>query len=267
MNKHIPYYISTLLLCLPMFFGCSEEIPYGERYEQLSSVDPKRHILIEDFTGQNCMNCPDAHKAINDLKALYGDYVIAVAIHAGHFAIAEGSNSKIVGLMQPEGNDYADSWGITEYPRGIINRTSGKLMPTQWAAYARQALAKESPMIIAITTEIDNGKILIHSELHSNTNLNAKLQLWITESNITAFQLNGDTPDNNYLHHHVYRAAVNGVGGEGVSLTNNIPSTYEHSIALRSNWNANNLSVVAFVYTETDGVIEVVEQHLQNTNI
>ena len=264
MKKHI---ITCLLLCMPLLFSCSDEIPEGERYEELAQVEPKRNILIEDFTGQKCSNCPEAHQIINDLKALYGDHVVAVAIHAGYFGIAEGSNSKLTGLMQPEGNDYADSWGIVEYPIGIINRMPKKLMPTEWAAYARQALAKESPITIAITTEIENGEILIHSELHSNTNLNAKLQLWITESNITAFQLNGDTPDNNYLHHHVYRATVNEIGGEGISLTTNVPTTYEHSIALRSNWNANHLSVVAFVYTDTDGVIEVAEQHLQNTNI
>lgn len=258
--------IFTLLLCLPLLFSCSEEIPYGERYEELASVEVKRKILLEDFTGQFCSNCPEAHKVIADLQTLYGEHVIAVAIHAGHFGIAENSNPNFVGLMQPEGNTYAAHWGIEAYPMGIINRTSNLLKHTEWAAYSRQELMSESSAVIALTTEVVDGNIVIRTEMQSEAPLNGKLQLWITESQITAVQQNGGSLDIQYQHHHVYRASVNGLWGEDITLMPGESITRSHNITLRSNWNSDCLSVVAFIYTDTEGVVEVTEQHI-NTNI
>ena len=249
-------------LCLPLLFSCSDVIPEGERYEELPPVEAKRNILIEDFTGQTCSNCPDAHQVISDLQTLYGEHVIAVAIHAGHFGIAEASNPNFVGLMQPEGNTYATHWGVETYPAGLINRTSGLLKHTEWAAYARQALVKEAQVAITLTAEIVDGEIIIHTELLSDANIDGKLQLWITESNITAMQQHGGTLMPNYLHHHVYRAAVNGLWGNDVVLTVDKPTVYKHRIALNNNWDTDNLSVVAFVYNDTDGVLQVTEHHI-----
>ena len=254
--------IFFLLLSLPLLFSCSDEIPFGERYEELESVEVKRNILIEDFTGQFCSNCPDAHQVISDLQTLYGEHVIAVAIHAGHFGIAEDSNPNFVGLMQPEGNTYAAHWGVEAYPAGLINRTSGLIKHTEWAAYARQTLTQEPQAAIKLDAEIANDSIFIHTELQSENALSGKLQFWITENDITAVQQNGGTLDIHYQHHHVYRASVNGLWGEGVTLAAGAPTTCEHRIALRSNWNTENLSVVAFIYNDTDGVLEAAEYHL-----
>ena len=258
--------IFFLLLSLPLLFSCSDEIPFDERYEELPSVELKRNILLEDFTGQFCSNCPEAHQVISDLQTLYGEHIIAVAIHAGHFGIAEGSNASFVGLMQPEGNTYATHWGVEAYPAGIINRTSGLLKHTEWAAYARQAFAQEPQAAITLAAEIINDSIFIHTELQSENALSGKLQLWITESNITAVQQNGGTLDVQYQHHHVYRAAANGIWGEEVSLTHGTTLKTTHSIALRDNWDISNLSVVAFVYNESDGVLQVTEHHIETVN-
>lgn len=258
MKKHL----FSLLFCLPLFVACSDYIPEEERYILLEDIECKRNILIEDFTGQECSNCPEAHQVINNLQALYGDHVVAVAIHAGYFGIAEGSKPNIVGLMQPDGNSYAEHWRIAFYPAGLINRTSGLLKHTDWAVYARQELVREPQAAINLTAEIVNDSIIINTDVQSTNCLNAKLQLWITESNITAKQRNGKVEDTEYRHNHVYRASVNGLWGQDIALNANEPVAYRHSIALRSNWNTASLSVVAFVYTDTDGVMEVTELHL-----
>ena len=266
MEKSTFNYIYSLILGLPLLFSCSDVIPEGERYEELGSVEVKRNILLEDFTGQFCSNCPEAHQVIADLQTLYGEHVIAVAIHAGHFGIIEGSNPNFVGLMQPEGNTYATHWGIEAYPMGFINRASGLLKHTEWAAYSRQALAQEPQAAIELVAGVANDSISIHTTLLSENALSGKLQLWITESDITAVQQNGGALDVQYLHHHVYRTSVNGLWGEDITVVPGESTTYSHRIALRNNWNVANLSVVAFVYTEADGVLEVAEQHV-NTDI
>ena len=256
-------YIFGLSLFLPLLFSCSDMIPADERYEELPQVEAKRRILIEDFTGQFCSNCPEAHKVIHNLQQQYADGVIAVAIHAGNFGIAEGSNAKITGLMQPEGDTYAAHWGVSAYPSGLINRASGLLKHTDWATYVRDALVQDAVMDIALNCKVsdDSTMLTIDTEINSNVDVDAKLQLWVTESGITAVQQNGGTLDADYKHNHVYRASVNGLWGEDIRLNGYIPYGSAHQIAVRDNWDVENLSVVAFVYNDAKGVLQAAEFH------
>ena len=256
-------YIFGLSLFLPLLFSCSDMIPADERYEELPQVEAKRRILIEDFTGQFCSNCPEAHKVIHNLQQQYADGVIAVAIHAGNFGIAEGRNAKITGLMQPEGDTYAAHWGVSAYPSGLINRASGLLKHTDWATYVRDALVQDAVMDIALNCKVsdDSTMLTIDTEINSNVDVDAKLQLWVTESGITAVQQNGGTLDTDYKHNHVYRASVNGLWGEDIRLNGYIPYGSAHQIAVRDNWDVENLSVVAFVYNDAKGVLQAAEFH------
>ena len=251
-------------LALPLLMACGDYIAEDDRYIELPNVVMNRSVLIEDFTGQSCTNCPDAHQVIHDLQAQYGTQVIAVAIHAGHFGIAEGSNPKVVGLMQEDGNTYASHWNVVTYPAGIINRTSGVIKHTDWAAYTRTALIGEPAIQIAVsdTLSADGTILTIDTEITSQTDIEGKLQLWVTESNITAPQLQAGTLVPNYIHNHVYRASVNGLWGEDIVLTADAPHQATHQITLRDNWDISNLSIVVFVYNESDGVLQVTEHHI-----
>ncbi len=61
-----------------------------------------RAVLIEDFTGQKCVNCPNGTTLINDIVETYGeDNVIAVGIHSGPLS-KDGED----GLATETGNDY-----------------------------------------------------------------------------------------------------------------------------------------------------------------
>ena len=249
---------TSYLFILPLLIACGDYIPEGERYEELPAIESKRKILLEDFTGQFCSNCPEAHKVIHDLQTQYPEGIIAVAIHAGHFGIAEGSNPNILGLMQPEGDIYAEHWGVSAYPIGLINRTSGLLKHPEWAAYARESLEQEPIMDIVLDCQVtdDSTRLYVNTELISSIPMEGKLQLWITENDIAAVQQNGGVLSTNYKHHHVFRAAVNGTWGEKVTIpsSNNI-----HYIDVHDNWIIDNLSVVAFVYTDTEGVLQATE--------
>ena len=48
---------------------------------------PIRKILIEDFTGVNCVNCPEASRVLENLKETYGNHIVPLGIHAGSYAI------------------------------------------------------------------------------------------------------------------------------------------------------------------------------------
>ena len=257
------------LLILPLLIACGDYIAEEDRYIELPAIESKRNILIEDFTGQFCSNCPDAHLVISDLQHQYKGNVIPVAIHAGHFGIAEGSNPNFLGLMLPEGNTYAAHWGVEAYPAGVINRTSGVLKHTEWAAYVRQALAEEPAAAINVTGSFspDSTRLYINTEVEAALSVNAKLQLWITESRITALQQKGGSLVADYQHHHVYRTSVNGLWGEELYLEAGGVSTLTHEVEVRENWEPENLSIVAFLYNDTDGVLQAAEHRFSEESL
>jgi hypothetical protein len=88
-----------------------------------------------------------------------------------------------------------------------------------------------------------------------------KLQLWLTEDSITAFQQMPDgTRNMEYVHMHVLRAAVNGTWGEPVSVAEGETFiTKEYQFTVPQDWKCDNLSVIAFVYND-QGVLQVTKQ-------
>lgn len=253
---------TILTIVATSLFAC-DTIDENERYVQLETIEAKRNVLLEEFTGQNCPNCPTAHETAARLKEQYGEALITVSIHAGPFAWAEDTQN-FPTFKTPEGNTYADAWGITSYPSGVINRTSGNTSYSDWATIVRDEIQKEAELDIELTALLNTDKTEISSTtvLKPLSDIEGKLQIWITESNIISRQKNGNKYIKEYEHNHVYRASVNKVGGESISLSSNVFKTLNHSIAVKENWNAENLSVVAFVYN-SNGVLQVVESEIE----
>lgn len=256
-------YLYIAMLTLLFTASCSE-VEEDERYVELPQVDIKRNVLIEEFTGQRCTNCPDAHRQIVELQKQYSEQLISVAIHAGGFGIAEGSNPNIVGLMQPEGDIYATHWGVKEYPSAIIDRRNGVLKADKWATEIRDALERESIINMSVQAEIVSNEVKCQVKIEPTTWFEGKLQLWLTESGISALQIDNGSLVTDYIHNHVFRACIKKDAsqdewGEPISLLANIHHTIERTIALKDNWNTENLHIIAFVYNDS-GVEQVVEE-------
>lgn len=261
-------YIWGAFVALATLAGC-DEVDEQDRFISMGDVEVKRNVLLEDFTGQNCSNCPTAHDVVTSLKEQYGDAVVAVAIHAtSQFGILEGDSKG--GLMLPEGNDYLSLWASdlsqVALPKGVVNRDGGLCDYQTWSVAVRDALAKDAQVQLSIKADTIIGKdsIAIRVHLEPGVTKEAKLQLWVTENEIVARQRQeGGTTDRRYVHQHVYRGAVNGVGGERIALEKDMYIDFERGIRIKSNWNPENLSIVGFIYAEGEGVLQAVECKIQ----
>ena len=104
-----------LLSLAAVAFAACDNISESERYgKDPVDVQKAKNVLIEDFTGQKCINCPKATDVIHELQGLYGeDHVIAVAIHGGALSLPE-TNPK--GLATEQGKAYHEHWNVTTWP-------------------------------------------------------------------------------------------------------------------------------------------------------
>lgn len=236
--------------------------------EQLIYVKPapvERSVLIEDFTGQRCVNCPMAVLEIEKLHEQYGeDAIIAVSIHSGPLGFR--TNSRFLGLLTDTGDSYYNHWNLEYQPVGLIDRGSPAEY-TAWSTLVRQELQKTAPVEIDVEPSLEGENVNIHTTVRGvDGSTSGKLQLWIVEDNITAFQMMPDgTRNDNYLHQHVFRAAVNGEWGEDVSVGEGYVVEQDHTIAVSEDWNPENLSIVAFVYNDS-GVLQVTKAALVSSD-
>ena len=82
MKKIIPY------LFFGFVFASCEVIEGPYMSGNINPIDTSnnnyvKNILIEDFTGHLCKNCPDAASELDAIQAVYGSRIIGLAIHSG----------------------------------------------------------------------------------------------------------------------------------------------------------------------------------------
>lgn len=241
-----------------MMAACND-IKEEDRFILVDEVKPVRAVLIEEFTGQFCVNCPGGHAEIAKLRKQYGDAVIPVSIHASNLAVADGELGTFQGLKIPEGEKYYANAGSEPLPFAVVDRNSGALSVAQWADAIDKELQKPAPANLAMTATLNGVNIDIDINVLPLENLACSLQVWIVESGIISYQddLNG-VMHTDYEHNHVLRAVVNGIDGEALSLQENIYANKKYSYGVLDKWNTKNLAVVAFIYNES-GVLQACE--------
>lgn len=248
-------YITLLFLAAILMTACS----HIDEDEQLIYVKPapvERCVLLEDFTGQRCPNCPSASEEIEKLIEQYGDAIIAVSIHSGPLGFH--TNERYYGLSTDVGDDYYNHWNLEFQPVGMVDR-GAPVEYTAWGTLVREELQKTAPVEIELGATVGDSLMLdIHTMIKGvDGDTKGKLQLWIVEDSITAFQVmpNGK-PNYNYVHQHVFRAAINGDWGDDIEVKEGYTIDKDYTFPLDAEWKIDNLSVVAFVYNDT-GVLQV----------
>lgn len=213
----------------------------------------QRAVLIEDFTGQMCVNCPNAVPVIEGLEHAYPGKIVAVAIHSGMVLPTTGN----LALHTPVGEQYYKDAGSPAQPAGRIGRVGGTSLPDMWGLGAQEILKQQSPVWLGVTNTYDEAarKVTIAVNAYGIEAASGNLQIWLTEDGIAAPQV-GQT---NYVHNHVFRDAVNGAYGEPFAIAKGEDKTVTAEATLADHWVAANMSVVAFVY-DASGVLHVVKQ-------
>lgn len=262
---------------LATFASCND-LDDNERFTYVEPARPtqpdqpglaERYILLEDYTGQLCPNCPKAVPVIDQLHELYGDNVIAVGIHGGRCLDNVVSGVEIeLGFATSESKAYYEAAGSPAQPSGRINRKGTPATIDKWRTLADAEFSTMATFSLEITTNYEapgrTATVNVEAKGLSGSNT-GKLQLWIVEDNIVAPQ---SQPDGSmtveYIHNHVFRASVNGTWGEDFAIAENETKTYTATATLKSYWKPENISIVAFVYNDS-GVLQAAKAKLQTT--
>ena len=261
-------FLGVATAAMAMVAASCSNIDEGDRLIYVKPAEVGRAVLIEDLTGQRCINCPTGTDIINGIIQTYGeDNVIAVGIHSGPLGFK--GNAKRVGLMTDTGDEYYKYWANGTnlgQPSAVFNRKKGPSDNfNNWAAEVGLIISEKANLSVDIANAYDAKKRELTTKVGAfgvNGTVSGKLQVWIVEDGVKAMQMMPDGSANqDYVHNHVFRAAVNGTWGEEVTVKEGETTSKDYSYVLPETWNAEKISVVAFVYNDK-GVENVAKKHI-----
>ncbi len=230
-------------------------IPVGT-YTQ--SVD--RRVLIEEFTTEQCGNCP---RAINTLeqchKAGYGDRMAVVAHHVGYGEdwLTREEDIANIWFYDPTGKSG------TFAPAVMLDRTvlEGETVPVNSIGYfndfepvLQNAIDIPAFVTVSVIPEIDTEAGMLRATVSAEklpvfdaASESPRFTVYVVEDGILHHNQAGISSDS-FTHSHVFRKCMTDIWGDPVEKWESNTAEMTFSCQLESDWSIENLSVVAFIH-------------------
>ncbi|MDR2980564.1 MAG: Omp28 family outer membrane lipoprotein [Bacteroidales bacterium] len=269
MKKGIMILAAVILMTL---IGCDKmEGPYitdpqwgisTVEFPELQPEDLYRRILVEEYTGHRCANCPNGHEKLEELHQLFGDTLVIVGIHAG--SLARTNDDYPYDFTTENGNTLFSDFGLNAIPRAFFNRTAKDIAVSEWISTVNSMDISRSYAAIQLINEYNANKLTVNIKATMLSEYGNPLQLavYLIEDGIIKPQLNGSTHIEEYEHKHVLRGSLNGTYGDPFPETGLMEKdsayTRAYSISFEGrDWNAANCSAVAILLDpDTQEVIQ-----------
>lgn len=245
-----------------------------ENYQWDTVVSPSNRntqfILLEEFTGHTCPNCPEGTKELLRLDSIYGDQLIPVSVHAGGFARPQNNpdGSYATDHRVPEilEEKYLAKLGITAFPTGMIQRDGVMRLYANWEAELKM-LEQNQPKAEVQVKNLYNSQLgiirsIINYEWLENLNEDYNLQVFLKEDHVVDWQTDGNVDVSDYDHRHLLQKVVNSlfkVPAEEATL--GVKGKKEYIYKADQEWDIQNVWTIAFLYqtNEPYSVVQVNE--------
>lgn len=239
-----------------------------------------RKVLVEDYTGHTCGNCPRAAEAADSIIKNYKGKVVVVAVHAGFFAKPKTTGSLYTYDFRNTASTEFDAFfgiGSAGNPNGMINRRGypnlKHIIPyPAWDDSVAQFINKLADASIKIEATVSGSTVntTVSGKFLNSLTGNYNLGVYFMEDSIVNWQKDyaknpQDIP--NYLHRHVLRGAISSTTwGDQIAANPAVNTAYSKSYTytMAADVVAKNGYVVAMVFNkDTYEVIQVDEKKIQ----
>lgn len=270
------------------FIGCDNieeeniaiKVPYITNLTTpITNTESKQRVLLEDYTGWRCTNCPRAAAKTTELISKYNTSLVVMAVHSTGFASPSSTNNN-ADFRTEYGEKWAKDFGCNALPAGLINRNkfgSGFVVNDgNWDFEIQNKLSSlEHIMDIHLGAiyreQEDDILVSVKSYFHHSINYPTNINVLVVESGILGVQLNanpeyGATPKiEDFIFNHVLRkkGIINyplssGETLSGTKLSNNYLLEKDYNIK-----DVSKCSLIVFVSNSlTKEIIQVNEIHL-----
>ncbi len=278
----------TILLVLSIFFTACEEVPPFIDFSAGALSDTtylttdipaaqEKSVVIEEFTGVKCVNCPAGHEAIAAIVNTFGERVIPIGIHAT--ILAEPYDESLEDYRTELGSELSMTLQAVGLPAAAVDRVKFDdqtlivvLNKDLWTSKVADQLENSTPVNISFPdiqfdAETKDLEIFVQLDYTQTISDTHRLGITITENNIVDLQLTPTGVEESYTQKHVFRAMLTPPSGTPIDANLEAGRVVIKSFGLDggipSNWNPDNLEVVAFVLdAETGHIIHGASHHI-----
>lgn len=162
---------------------------------------PQRNVVLEEFTGMRCVNCPLGIAAIEKIRSIYGNRFIPISLHNYQDDVL-GSGT----------TDYADALGLAAAPSGIIDRCGRITFPVyddngdymfngpagepKWLDQVNEQMGQPAEADITLTPKLSDDRTTIDIPVRVRFAMDSEhrqlnMLLVLLEDNVLGYQMNG----------------------------------------------------------------------------
>lgn len=220
-----------------------------------------RNVLIEEFTTEYCVYCPDAAAGLQEFMTSYPDLASRTATvchHSGYYTdwLTIDASEKYLWFYNSN-SCYAPAF---MYDRFAWDGHTPVVSRGGYKSFIEDRLSKISYAGIDLITNIDGGKLKVTANCERGWDFSStpiRITIFLTEDNIAAHSQSGAS--GSFTHQHVLRA-INDTWGSVLEWKGNA-ATYSYTFNIDSAWKTDDLKVVAIVsrYDSNDPTNCVVE--------
>lgn len=267
--------VYMLPLAALMALASCDNIDEADRFIPVERPESDKVILIEEFTGARCVNCPTGAATVADLHEQYPGQVVAVSLYPEQMAsltapITTDLRTTVASDIFSAFDGTSKGLPAAMFDRSTFNGSVLQLTVTQWPSFVYDLLSNQtSPVNIALETAYNESSreltVNYNVDFLSAVNEEVSFQLYITEDGIESMQLTPTGMDTKYINNHVLRAALNGTWGTSLgSLTlAGQQKSGSATVTLKDDWKAENCNVVGFLARTGDKtVLQAAETHV-----
>jgi hypothetical protein len=201
-----------------------------------------KRVLIEEFTGQTCSNCPSGASILNGFCGEDENYIM-VAHHAGFYNDSFTMSEDLeYTYFYNSSSTYAPAVMSNRYSDGS-NVVSGTSTPTPVfipagtnTGYEKLSAPMNIPPYVGIqlyndyNAETRSCKLTAEVTTYEEpVSTSPRINVFLIQDHMTAYQSSGGAA---YDHRHVFRGSLTGVWGEAIALNagETVVKEYEYTI-------------------------------------
>ena len=224
-------------------------------------VEPTgKTVLIKDFTGARCVNCPAAAEYAHNLQhQLDADHIFIMSVHAGYLAQPIGS---FPNFLTEEGTEWYNNHDSNPlFAVDHVALTDGNTFNEgQIDAPVTAALEEEQTFEIVVDRQFEEASRHLQVNVQAIALVDFDGEFYITaclvEDHITGWQTTPAGVDKEYDFRNVFRGTLNGAYGEAFEeyhVDSDDTFFFSYSTDINADYNADECYLMVYVYDKRQG--------------
>ena len=217
-------------------------------------------VLIKDFTGARCVNCPAAAEYAHNLQHQLGeDHIFIMSVHAGYLAQPLGS---FPDFLTDEGTAWYNNHDSNPlFAVDHVALTDGNTLSVeQIDAPVSAALDEDQTFEIMVTPRYDETSRQLNVDVKAVSLVEMEGQFSISvclvEDHIVGWQTIPGGVDREYDFRNVFRGTINGAYGdtfEEIHVDSNEIFNFSYNTGISADYNADECYLMVYVFDRNQG--------------